>query len=49
VQLWLASTLTGSPENDVWKVSLGARLREHAMLRNVLAVCQVRHATCQRC
>src|SRR5262249_15511658 len=38
VRLWLGDVpLMGTPGDDTWKVSLGARLREHAMLRNVLA------------
>ena len=38
VRLWFGdAALDGDYASDVWKVGLGARLREHAMLRNVLA------------
>lgn len=38
VPLWLGNLpLEGGPRSDVFKVWLGQRLREHAMLRNVLA------------
>ena len=36
VGLWFGE-IEGEPGSDAWKVALGARLREHAMLRNVLA------------
>lgn len=36
-RLWLGEELEGDPETDEWAVALGARLREHATLRNVLS------------
>ena len=37
-KLWLGdASLDGAPGSDVWRVALATRLREHAMLRNVLA------------
>lgn len=35
-RLWLGEELEGEPETDKWAVALGARLREHATLRNLL-------------
>jgi DEAD/DEAH box helicase domain-containing protein len=37
-KLWLGdSALEGPPHQEAWRVALGQRLREHVMLRNVLA------------